>query len=98
LLLPGEEVEIIGSKVIIFNDEYPDGVLLNEDYITPDVAASEESRDTYFPRTEIKSNEFLYLVTIAPTVLIQEKEGLSLNILFLVRSLFGFGQQESLVV
>jgi signal peptidase I len=31
--LPGETVEIVDGKVVIYNDEYPNGIVLQEEYI-----------------------------------------------------------------
>lgn len=35
--LPGESVQIKGGNVIIYNDENPNGVFLNEDYLSKDL-------------------------------------------------------------
>lgn len=42
IALPGEKVKLSGGKVIIFNSQYPDGLTLNETYISgaPTVAGS----------------------------------------------------------
>ena len=34
--LPGERVKVEDSKVVIYNDEYPQGVVLEESYLTED--------------------------------------------------------------
>ena len=39
--LPGEEIEIIGDKTIIYNKENPNGAILVEDYLGADVVAKE---------------------------------------------------------
>lgn len=36
IALPGERVKIVDNKVIIYNDEYPSGVLLEEKYLGED--------------------------------------------------------------
>lgn len=51
--LPGEEIEIVGSKVIIYNDQYPNGGVLQEEYIPQSIISSEEARNFYYPRTKI---------------------------------------------
>jgi len=61
IALPGEEVEIIGPNVIIYNDQNPDGVLLNEEYISPKIRRQMELLDQYYPRTEVPEGEFYVL-------------------------------------
>jgi signal peptidase I len=58
--LPGEEIEILGSKVIIYNSSHPDGIVLDEPYLSPATRASED-RVTYFPRTPIPQGEYFVL-------------------------------------
>ncbi len=59
--LPGEEIELIGSKVIIYNDEFPDGFILNEDYISEKTKLKQESEDYYFPRTIIEKDHYFLM-------------------------------------
>ena len=59
--LPGEEIEIAGGYVIIYNDENPEGKLLVESYIPAGVIASENRRQYYLPRTRIPANEYFVL-------------------------------------
>lgn len=59
--LPGEEVEMVGSKVIIYNQDYPNGVVLSEDYIAPEIKNSEELTKYYFPRTKILADTYYLL-------------------------------------
>lgn len=58
--LPGEEIEIIGSNVIIYNDQFPNGAVLDEPYI-PDSTKTTEDRSTYYPRTRIPEGEYFVL-------------------------------------
>jgi len=46
IALPGEEVQIKNGEVIIFNDEYPEGLVLKEDYLSDENITynSDESR------------------------------------------------------
>jgi signal peptidase I len=59
--LPGEEIEVVGSSIIIYNDEFPDGRVLLEPYIPRDVSAREEARNTYLERTVIPVGEFFVM-------------------------------------
>ena len=45
--LPGESIEIKNSKTIIYNDQYPQGVVLSEDYVSQSVKAGLESTTQY---------------------------------------------------
>lgn len=38
--LPGEEVQIKNGQVIVFNNEYKDGLILKEDYLPDDLITS----------------------------------------------------------
>jgi signal peptidase I len=59
--LPGEEVEMVGGKVIIYNQEFPNGVLLNEDYIAPEIKISEELTKYYYKKTKVQPNTYFLL-------------------------------------
>lgn len=59
--LPGESVEIIDSSVIIYNKENPNGVVLNEPYITDEIKRTEKLRSYYYPKTEITKDHFFLL-------------------------------------
>jgi signal peptidase I len=61
IALPGEEVEIIASKVIIYNSDNPSGMVLDEPYISDTSKASEEQENTYYPRTAIPAGEYFVL-------------------------------------
>jgi signal peptidase I len=56
--LPGEKIEIKDNHVIIFNQENPDGFVLDESgYISPSTRTSSGSNQTF----EIKKDEYLVL-------------------------------------
>jgi signal peptidase I len=58
--LPGESIEIFGGQVIIYNNQYPNGAKLIEDYISNDKKSVENSRKFYLPKTQIPvGNYFL---------------------------------------
>jgi signal peptidase I len=59
--LPGEEIEIVGGTVIIYNKEYPQGTVLKEEYISNQTLKQEESRSFYFPRTKIQDKEYFLM-------------------------------------
>ncbi|MEI6728127.1 MAG: signal peptidase I [bacterium] len=61
IALPGEEIEIVGSKIIIYNDMYPNGGVLQEDYIPQSTVSSEEARNYYYPRTKI-ADKFYFVM------------------------------------
>jgi len=61
IALPGEEVEIVGDTVILYNKEHPEGAILDEGYISKDVKAIERKRNAYFPRTKIGEKEYFLL-------------------------------------
>jgi signal peptidase I len=59
--LPNEEIEVVGSKVIIYNAEFPNGAVLQEDYIPQNTKNSEEQRNEYFPRTKISDIDYFVM-------------------------------------
>jgi len=59
--LPGESIEIIGSHVIIYNEEFPEGAVLIEDYLSPKVIQEMDKLNTYFPKTKIESNHYFLM-------------------------------------
>lgn len=59
--LPGEEIEIIQDKVIIYNAQYPDGVFLVEDYLDPRAQQESINENYYFPRTVIPDKMYFLL-------------------------------------
>jgi signal peptidase I len=56
--LPGEEIEMAGDKVIIYNSQYPDGRVLSEDYVADSVKNKEETQGYYFPKTKIADGNY----------------------------------------
>lgn len=59
--LPGEEVEMVGDTVIIYNSNFPSGKVLVEDYISQDVKNKEKVSNYYFPRTKITEKNYFVL-------------------------------------
>jgi signal peptidase I len=59
--LPGEEIEVIGGTVIIYNQDNPQGVALTESYIPQSTFKQEEARSYYFPRTKIAEKEYFLM-------------------------------------
>jgi signal peptidase I len=45
IALPGEEIQIKDGLITIFNDNYPDGLIMEEDYLSPDLKTSYESTE-----------------------------------------------------
>ncbi len=59
--LPGESIEIIGSHVIIYNDEFPEGAILVEDYLSSKVVQEMDKLNAYFPKTKIEPNHYFLM-------------------------------------
>lgn len=63
--LPGESIEIIGSKIIIYNKEYPNGAVLTESYISQKVVEASDNKLLnqyyYTPKTLLGENEYFIL-------------------------------------
>lgn len=61
--LPGESIEIVKSKVIIYNEEYPEGVILEENYLSDQVIAELETEEQfkYFPKTLIEEDSYFLM-------------------------------------
>ncbi len=59
--LPGEEIEMVGSKIIIYNQEFPNGVSISEDYIAPEIKISEDLTKFYYPKTKILPDTYFLL-------------------------------------
>jgi signal peptidase I len=55
--LPGEELEIIDGKVIIYNERFPEGVVLIENYLPE----QEECNEKYFTKTLIPEGEYFLM-------------------------------------
>ncbi len=61
ICLPNEQCEIIGSKVIIYNQQYPEGRELVEDYISDQNKARMEQTKYYFPKTTVASDNYFVM-------------------------------------
>lgn len=59
--LPGESIEIVDSNIIIYNQENPEGAILNEPYINDQTRRTEKLRSYYYPKTEIKNDHFFLM-------------------------------------
>jgi signal peptidase I len=64
--LPGEEIEIVGSKVIIYNSQNPKGIIIDEsEYISPSVKNQMEigcaSYGTYVARYKIEADKYFLM-------------------------------------
>jgi signal peptidase I len=63
--LPGEEIEILGSKVIIYNAVYPAGVIISEDYLASTVKDAMDNgcgrAADYFARKKIEANHYFVM-------------------------------------
>jgi len=59
--LPGEEIEVVGDTVIVYNDEYPDGVALQEPYLSADVKLIEQQNNSYHSRTLVPDDHYFLL-------------------------------------
>lgn len=55
--LPGEQVQVKDGKVTIFNDEYPDGMVLNESYLPENLETFSDSED----KITVGSDEYFVL-------------------------------------
>ena len=53
--LPGEKIHVTAGKVYIFNQDYPDGIELEENYLSPDVTTPGEVE------VELSENEYYFL-------------------------------------
>ncbi|MBC7472496.1 MAG: signal peptidase I [candidate division SR1 bacterium] len=59
--LPNEEIEIIGSTVIIYNSENPDGFALKENYVGSRAKLVEDQKKYYFAKTKIPSDSYFVM-------------------------------------
>lgn len=63
--MPGEEIEVVGSHVVIYNDQYPDGALLVEEYLDEEVAKKADTpilNDNYYsPRMVIEDGHYFLM-------------------------------------
>lgn len=65
IALPGEAIEIVGSKVIIYNDTNPEGFILQEDYISEAVKTQMEqgclNYGIYFKKYTIPADHYFLM-------------------------------------
>lgn len=59
--LPGESIEIVDDKVIIYSPDFPEGYILNEPYLTAAVRFGEKQRSFYFPKTLIPQDSYFVM-------------------------------------
>jgi len=59
--LPGESIEMIGSKVIIYNQEFPEGAILVEPYLSQKVIQEMEESNFYFPKVTIEPDNYFLM-------------------------------------
>jgi signal peptidase I len=59
--LPNEEIEIIGSTVIIYNSENPDGIQLKEDYVGSRAKLIEDQKKYYYAKTKIPADNYFVM-------------------------------------
>jgi signal peptidase I len=59
--LPGEEIEIIGGNVIIYNNENPAGAILNESYVLDAAKTQQDYSKEIIPRKKIPFGEFFLM-------------------------------------
>ena len=61
IALPGESIEMINDKVIIYNETYPKGEILSEGYLGANVVAGLKSEKFYFPKTLIAQGTYFLM-------------------------------------
>lgn len=65
IAMPGEGIEIMGSKVIIYNAQNPEGAVLREDYIPSYIKEKMDNgcgRNTqYFPKKILQQDEYFVM-------------------------------------
>ena len=59
--LPNEEIEVVGSTVIIYNSKFPDGTALEESYVGSKAKISQDQTKYYFPRTKIPADNYFVM-------------------------------------
>ena len=59
--LPGESIEIRGADVIIYNERYPQGAILEENYLDPQVKSTLALRNRTLERTQIPNGEYFVM-------------------------------------
>lgn len=61
IALPGESIEIVGVSVVIYNDQFPEGRILEEDYLSDVVRERQEAVKEYYPKTKIPEGYYFLL-------------------------------------
>jgi signal peptidase I len=61
IALPGESIEIRGSQVIIYNTQYPNGAVLQEDYLPARTKQLMEQQKNPYPKTFVPEGEYFVL-------------------------------------
>jgi signal peptidase I len=59
--LPGESIEMIGGKVIIYNTSHPTGTMLDEGYVAPTIKEREEASRYHYPKTLVQDKTYFVL-------------------------------------
>lgn len=63
--LPGESIEIAGSTVIIYNNEHPNGAVLIENYLSPDLMNKADdptiNQNYFVERTKLADDEYFIM-------------------------------------
>jgi len=59
--LPGESIEIVKDKVIIYNQNFPNGKVLNEDYVSKETKQRQIQINYYFPKTKIPDGYYFLM-------------------------------------
>ena len=61
IALPGEEIEMVDDKVIIYNEEHPKGAVLSEGYLSGATNQSMLKNRFRFVRTKVAPNEYFLM-------------------------------------
>jgi len=59
--LPGESIEVVGGSVVIYNDQFPNGRILEEAYLDENVKLRQDILKEYVPRTQIPQGYYYLL-------------------------------------
>ena len=59
--MPNEEIEVVGSTVIIYNSDFPDGTALPENYVGSKAKIVEDQIKYYFPKTKIPADSYFVM-------------------------------------
>ena len=61
IALPGESIEMINDKVIIYNSDYPSGKVLSETYLGANIIKGLKNERFYFPKTLISPETYFLM-------------------------------------